>query len=86
LTDFGSTNGTRLNGVKIEKSIIKPDDMIHVGVVELKVLESDVNRLIRIPTEKTESSRTDKTDRVGAFELGLKEAFLLPVSWFSRRE
>ena len=74
LTDFGSTNGTRLNGVKIEKSIIKPDDIIHVGMVELKVLESDLNRLIRIPTEKTESGRTDKTDRVGAFEPGLQES------------
>ncbi|MCI0602799.1 sigma 54-interacting transcriptional regulator [bacterium] len=72
LTDSGSTNGTRLNGVKIEKSIIKPNDLIHVGIVELKVLESDVNRLIRIPAEEAESGKADRTDRVSALEPALK--------------
>lgn len=71
LADSGSTNGTRLNGVKIEKSKIKPGDMIHAGTVELKVVESDVNRLIRIPEEKKEKDQTTRTDRVGAFEPGL---------------
>ena len=35
LVDLGSTNGTRLNGAVVGKSILRPKDIIQLGAVEL---------------------------------------------------
>lgn len=35
LVDLGSTNGTRLNGAAVGKSILRPKDIIQLGAVEL---------------------------------------------------
>ncbi len=42
LIDLGSTNGTRLNGVKVTKSPLKPKDILQVGSVELMFDGQDV--------------------------------------------
>ena len=35
LVDLGSTNGTRLNGAAVTKSILRPKDIVQIGAVEL---------------------------------------------------
>ena len=35
LVDLGSTNGTRLNGATVGRSILRPKDIIQLGAVEL---------------------------------------------------
>src|SRR5262249_48405984 len=55
LKDLGSTNGTRLNGSLVKESIIKPDDVIHAGIVEFKVRELDKQRVVQLPVEKSRS-------------------------------
>ena len=42
LTDLGSTNGTRINGVAALKTRLKPKDIIQVGNVELMFDGQDV--------------------------------------------
>ena len=36
--DLGSTNGTRVNGTRIERQILKPGDRLTVGRVEFEVV------------------------------------------------
>jgi len=42
LVDLGSTNGTRLNGAKINKAPLKPKDILQLGGVELMFDGQDV--------------------------------------------
>ena len=35
--DLGSTNGTHVNGARVERAILKPGDIVKIGRVELKV-------------------------------------------------
>jgi len=46
LVDLGSTNGTRVNGVKVTKSPLKPKDIIQVGGVELMFDGQDVEIVV----------------------------------------
>lgn len=42
LVDLGSTNGTRLNGATVTKSVLRPKDIIQLGAVELMFDGQDV--------------------------------------------
>lgn len=42
LVDLGSTNGTRINGVSVSKTSLRPKDIIQVGNVELMFDGQDV--------------------------------------------
>ncbi|MCI0411599.1 sigma 54-interacting transcriptional regulator [bacterium] len=66
LKDLGSTNGTRLNGKKVNESEIHPGDLIHAGIVELSLVEADQNKIVRIPERTPTSSHagTDKMDDI----------------------
>lgn len=65
LRDLGSTNGTRLNGSLVKESILKADDVIFAGIVEFKVRELDPDKLVVIPAEKSGTSPSQRTDKVG---------------------
>src|SRR5262249_18689178 len=74
LKDLGSTNGTRLNGSLVKESIIKPDDVIHAGIVEFKVRELDKQRVVQLPVEKSRSVRSENTAKVGDVASSLQES------------
>jgi pSer/pThr/pTyr-binding forkhead associated (FHA) protein len=35
--DLGSTNGTQVNGTRVDRAILKPGDVLKIGRVELRV-------------------------------------------------
>src|SRR4030095_13854935 len=74
LQDKGSTNGTRLNGTKVLESVIQAGDVIHLGIVELKVVEAEEDNLINVPKQQTPKDQTTHTDKLGSFEEQLKES------------
>ena len=53
LVDLDSTNGTYLNGVRVTKTTLKPDDVIGIGTFLLKFTQGH-------PSEKTEVTRVQK--------------------------
>src|SRR5262245_45008234 len=63
LKDPGSTNGTRINGLKVESAEIKPGDLIQAGIVELSVQEVDENKIVKI-AEKISDKAHAGTDRL----------------------
>ena len=64
LKDLGSTNGTKLNGHKVAESEIKPGDLIRAGAVELRVAESEMDKLVRVPKDRISPKELAHTDRV----------------------
>ena len=74
LKDLGSTNGTRLNGSLVKESIIKPDDVIHAGIVEFKVRELETQKLVKIPVEKSRAHPSESTEKVGDVASSLQES------------
>jgi transcriptional regulator with PAS, ATPase and Fis domain len=65
LKDLGSTNGTRLNGSLVGESILKPEDLIHAGVVEFKVQELATDKLLKIPSAEITAVEHYSTDKIG---------------------
>jgi len=63
LKDLGSTNGTRVNGRKVDESEVKPGDLIYAGIVELSLQEADQSKIVKIP-EVTPSSALSGTDKM----------------------
>src|SRR5262245_47359055 len=74
LEDKGSTNGTRLNGTKVQESVIRAGDVIHLGIVELKVLEADEENLVNVPKQQQLKDRSPHTDKIGSVEEQVKES------------
>ena len=74
LKDLESTNGTRLNGSLVKESSIKPDDVIHAGIVEFKVRELETQKLLKLPIEKSQSRHSDSTDKVGDVASSLQDS------------
>ena len=72
LKDLGSTNGTRVNGRKVEELEIKRGDLIHAGIVELSLQEADQHKMVKIPEESPSSSLagTDKMTDVASIVSG----------------
>ena len=35
--DLGSTNGTQVNGIRVDRAVLKPGDVVTIGRVELRV-------------------------------------------------
>jgi len=64
LKDVGSTNGTRVNGKKVDETEIKQGDLIQAGVVELSLEETDQKKIVRIP-EQTSNQALAGTDKMG---------------------
>lgn len=58
LVDLGSTNGTRLNGAKVNKASLKPKDIVQVGGVELMFDGQDVE----VVTESSDTSKIEVSD------------------------
>src|SRR5438094_6717350 len=40
--DLGSTNGTFINGEKIEEAVLKPGQILRVGMIEMRLESGDV--------------------------------------------
>ena len=74
LQDKGSTNGTRLNGMKVQESVVNAGDVIHVGIVELKLVEAEEGNLVNIPKQQTLKDRSTHTDKLSNVEGSLKES------------
>ena len=55
LVDMGSFNGTRLNGVRIERATLKPDDTISLGGQQLKYKVEDPSEDVGITKIDTQS-------------------------------
>jgi len=53
LVDLGSTNGTRLNGAAVSKSLLRPKDIVQIGAVELMFDGSDVDTGEEAPKSTT---------------------------------
>ena len=72
LKDLGSTNGTRVNGRKVDEVEIRCGDLIQAGIVELKIQETDHSKIIRIPEETANHSipGTDKMTDVASILSG----------------
>jgi pSer/pThr/pTyr-binding forkhead associated (FHA) protein len=55
LVDLGSSNGTRLNGMQIDRATLKPEDTIGIGSLQLKYKIEDPSQdvgITKIDTEK----------------------------------
>lgn len=55
LLDLGSSNGTRLNGVRIDRATLKPDDTLSLGSRQLKYRVEDPSEDVGITKIDTES-------------------------------
>lgn len=65
LKDLGSTNGTRVNGARVERVLIRPKDIIQAGTVSIRVIHSAGSEIVALADRKeTEVERLD-TDKVG---------------------
>ena len=59
LRDFGSTNGTRVNGLPVKREIqLKPKDIIQVGAAEIMFDGQNVD----VPDEKRASAQIEVTN------------------------
>ncbi len=66
LRDEGSTNGTLLNGKKVEKAKLSSGDVIQIGMIRLEVFEEEnQNAPILLPDvlDDKVQTRTDRVDR-----------------------
>jgi transcriptional regulator with PAS, ATPase and Fis domain len=72
LKDLGSTNGTRVNGKKVDEAKIKCGDLIQAGIVELSLHEADQNKIVRIPEQTPENALagTDKLNDIAGILSG----------------
>ncbi len=88
LKDLGSTNGTRVNGRKVEETELKHGDLIQAGIVELSIQEVDQNKFIKIP-EETASRRLGSTDKmidladIGSSNVFASDKLVLPLGMIS---
>lgn len=67
LRDEGSTNGTLLNGKKVEKAKLSSGDVIQIGMIRLDVFEEEnQNAPILIPdiSDDAVQTRTDRVDQL----------------------
>jgi len=74
IEDLGSSNGTKLNGVRINRAYLNDGDMIEVGVVKIAYFEKDALPIApeRVYTIKTASVPEDKIgEMIKDSELGL---------------
>ena len=55
IEDLGSTNGTFVNGSRITEALLKPDDLLIVGLHEFRVFEQ---------TDEDFGDATDRLDNV----------------------
>jgi transcriptional regulator with AAA-type ATPase domain len=82
LRDEGSTNGTLLNGEKIQKATLESGDVIQAGMIEIKVFEEDnENAPILLPALDTTKphAKTDRTDQSGSQTNGVSgDVFFFP--------
>lgn len=65
--DLGSRNGTKLNGKRIDESLLQPGDVIQIGQLEFRVEERHNEVTARVAPEGTPraSASTAKTSRRG---------------------
>ena len=64
--DLGSTNGTKVNGTKIQEFNIKTGDKIQAGVVECVLQESEQEILVDSDSGEMRMSAGERTDEIGA--------------------
>lgn len=63
LVDLGSTNGTRLNGVRVTKAHLKPKDIVQVGGIELMFDGQDVE-IVPVAAETARIEVTEEPARI----------------------
>lgn len=69
LRDEGSTNGTLLNGKKVQKAKLSSGDVIQIGMIQLDVFEEEnQNAPILIPDVSVDNvqARTDRIDQLSS--------------------
>jgi pSer/pThr/pTyr-binding forkhead associated (FHA) protein len=79
LVDLGSTNGTRLNGAPVTKSLLRPKDIIQIGAVEFMFDGQDVE------TDSTPSCTTTRVE-VMSEPVAVPETFKTASPFGSRRD
>lgn len=73
--DLGSTNGTRVNGNKIQEIKINTGDKIQAGVVECALQESEQEILVDTDSGKIRMSAGERTDEIGAITAAKEDPF-----------
>lgn len=75
LHDLGSTNGTKVNGIKIQESSIKAGDVIEAGTVTFRVQNYTDDKIVPLPEEhpRPQTNATDpvSTDATTGFDRSL---------------
>lgn len=71
LKDLGSTNGTRVNGDRVEQVLIHPKDIIQAGTVRIRVAHSTGTDLVALTDGGVKEADRFETDKVGASGQGL---------------
>lgn len=41
--DLGSTNGVRVNGIRVDRAVVRPEDVVHIGISEIRFEKSTVD-------------------------------------------
>ena len=73
--DLGSTNGTRVNGAKIQEININAGDKIQAGVVECVLQESEQEMLVDTDSGEMRMSAGERTDEIGAISASKETPF-----------
>jgi transcriptional regulator with PAS, ATPase and Fis domain len=73
--DLGSTNGTRLNGIKVQENPLKMGDKIQAGVVECSLQNSDDEMLMQPDSKELNLVGTDRTDEIGTLAPGSEDSY-----------
>jgi transcriptional regulator with PAS, ATPase and Fis domain len=73
--DLGSTNGTRLNGIKVQENQLKMGDKIQAGVVECSLQNSDDEMLMQPDSHEFDLAAKDQTDEIGTLAPGSEDSY-----------
>jgi transcriptional regulator with PAS, ATPase and Fis domain len=72
--DLGSTNGTRLNGIKVQENTLKVGDKVQAGVVECTLQNSDDEMLMGPDSKEFQVPDTNRTDEIGTLSPGIEDS------------
>jgi len=79
LSDLGSRNGTRVNGVRVERAVVTPGDEIAIGQVVLRVLD-DAQPSFGVLEELAESEAASQTEPIPTAILEDTSALPVPAA------
>ena len=73
--DLGSTNGTKVNGTKVQEIKIHPGDKVQAGVVECELQESEQEILVETDSGEMRMSAVERTDEIAAIPASKETPF-----------